>query len=144
MISRLFSRERWPVFLGSERFQITLKKRFFPKKAQGEVPGWKELAPDRGTILGVVLEYYRVRQEELLHSRRGFINEARNMANYLTRMLRGDTFREIGFGFGFGIDRYSTVSSVVERMKAMVEEDEKIRARVGHLISMIIKSQEQT
>src|SRR4030067_3581909 len=109
----LFSRKRCSAFLGSERFLTGLKERFFPKKAHGQVPQSKELAPDRDTILGGVSEYYRVQREDLLHAKRGFFNEARNVTIYLTRMLRGDTLKEIGVGFG--IDRYSTVSSVVER-----------------------------
>ncbi|KPK92177.1 MAG: hypothetical protein AMJ94_05645 [Deltaproteobacteria bacterium SM23_61] len=64
------------------------------------------------------------------------------MAIYLTRKLRGDTLQEIGVGFG--IDRYSTVSRVVERMEELVKKDEKIRTRIGHLTSIIIKSQELT
>jgi hypothetical protein len=52
------------------------------------------------------------------------------------------TLKEIGAEFR--IDPYSTVSSVVERMKALVKKDEKIRAKVGHLTSIITKSQEQT
>lgn len=141
-IIRIFSRKRWPAFLGSERFLIGLKERFFPKKVDVEVPQSKELSPDRDTILAVVSEYYRVQQEDLSSSRRGFFNEARNVAIYLTRKLRGDTLEEIGAGFG--IDRYSTVSSVVERMKALVEKDEEIRTKVDRLTSMVIKSQEQT
>ncbi len=35
---RLFSRKRWPVFLGSEKFIAGVKGRFFSKKADGEVP----------------------------------------------------------------------------------------------------------
>jgi chromosomal replication initiation ATPase DnaA len=62
------------------------------------------------------------------------------VAIYLTRKLRGDTLKEIGAGFG--IDRYSTVSSVVERMKALVKENEKIRTRVDHLTSTITNRQE--
>jgi len=57
-------------------------------------------------------------------------------------MLFLSTLKEIGVGFG--MDRYSTVSSLVERMKALVKKDEGIRARVGHLTSIITKSQEQT
>ena len=141
-IIRLFSRKRWPAFLGSERFLAGLKGRFFPKKVHGEVPQSKELSPDRDTILAVVSEYYRVQRQDLLHSRRGFSNEARNVAIYLTRKLRGVTLKDIGVGFG--IDQHSTVSSVAERMKALAKKDEKIRARVGHLTSIITKSQEQT
>jgi len=141
-IIRLFSRKRWPAFLGSERFLVGLKERFFPKKVHGEVPQSKELSPDRDAILAAVSEYYRVQREDLLHTKRGFFNEGRNVAIYLTRKLRGDTLQEIGAGFR--IDRYSTVSSVVERMKAWVKNDEKIRTRVDHLTAIITKSQEQT
>jgi hypothetical protein len=141
-IIRVFSRKKWPVFLGSERFLAGLKGRFSPKKIHGEVPQSKELSPDRDTILATVSEYYRVQREDLIHTKRGFFNEARNVAIYLTRKLRGDTLQEIGVGFG--IDRYSTVSSVVERMKALVKKDEKIRVRIGQLTSIITKSQEQT
>jgi len=118
------------------------KKRIFPEKVHGEVPHSKELFPDKDTILAVVSEYYRVQREDLLHTKRGFFNEARNMAIYLTRKLRGDALKEIGVGFG--IDRYSTVNSVVERMKELIKKDEMIRERVGHLTSIITKSQEQT
>ena len=62
------------------------------------------------------------------------------MAIYLTRKVRGDTLKEIGAGFR--IDRYSTVSSVVERMKVLTKKDEKIRTRVVHLTSIITKSQQ--
>jgi len=141
-IIRVFSRKRWPAFLGSEGFLTSLKERFFPKKVHGEAPQSKELSPDRDTILAAVSEYYRVQRKDLLHTRRGSFNEARNVAIYLTRKLRGDTLKEIGAGFR--IDRYSTVSSVVERMKALIKKDEKIRTRVVYLTSIIIKSQEQT
>jgi len=72
----------------------------------------------------------------------GRLRWKRNVAIYLTRKLRGDTLQEIGVGFG--IDRYSTVSRVVERMEELVKKDEKIRTRIGHLTSIIIKSQELT
>jgi len=64
------------------------------------------------------------------------------VAIYLARRLRGDRLKEIGEAFK--IDRYSTVSSIVERMKVRIGSDEALRKRVDHLMSTIQMSQEQT
>jgi chromosomal replication initiation ATPase DnaA len=45
------------------------------------------------------------------------------MAIYLARRLRGDRLKEIGEAFK--IDQYSTVSTIVERMKARIGSDER-------------------
>ena len=86
--------------------------------------------------------HLRVKREDLFYSRRGHGNEARNVAICLARRLRGDRLKEIGAAFK--IDRYSTVSSIVERMKVRIGRDETLRKRVDHLISTIQMSQEQT
>jgi hypothetical protein len=139
---RLFSRERWPVFLGSEKFIAGVKGRFFGKKVDSEVPERKALAPDMDRLIEAVARGYRVRREDLFYSRRGYGKEARNVARYLVRRLRGDRLKEIGEMFGIG--RYSTVSSVVQRMKVGMARDEGLRKKVHNLISTISKSQEQT
>ena len=87
---RILSKNRWPAVLGSEKFIKGIKGKYFQKKADGEVPQSKELAPEMGAIIGIVSEYYQVKGEDLVHSRRGYCNEARNVAMYLSRRLRGD------------------------------------------------------
>ena len=64
------------------------------------------------------------------------------MAIYLARRFRGDRLKEIEEAFGIG--RYSTVSSVVERMKVRIGSDKRLRRKVDHLMSTIHMSQEQT
>jgi hypothetical protein len=141
-LRRLFSRERWPVFLGSEEFIAGVKGRFFSKKVDSEIPQRKDLAPDLELLMDVVSKSYRVDWKELFYSRRGHENEARNVAIYLARRLRGDRLREIGEAFKIGL--YSTVSSIVERMKVRIGRDELLRKKVDHLIAIINMSQEQT
>ncbi len=119
-----------------------VRGRFFSKKTDSEVPQRKELAPALDRLVGVVSRGYRVKGEDLFYSRRGHGNEARNVAIYLARRLRGDRLKEIGEAFK--IDRYSTVSSIVERMKVRIGSDETLRKRVDHLMSTIQMSQEQT
>ena len=138
----LFSRKRWPVFLGSEKFIAGVRGKFFSKKADSETPQRKDLAPDLELMIEVVSRGYRVKRQDLFYSRRGHGNEGRNVAIYLARRLRGDRLKEIGEAFGIG--RYSTVSSVVERMKVRMGRDKLLRKKVDHLISTIHMSQEQT
>jgi REP element-mobilizing transposase RayT len=138
----VFSRKRLPWVLGSEGFVAAVKERFFGRKLNDEVPESRELAPDVNKIKRAVCEFYRIEEAELLVSRRGSFNEARNVAIYLTRRLRRDRLKEIGESFK--VNTYSSVSSVVERLKAALTTDRRLRQRVEGLIRMIDKSQGQT
>jgi len=138
----VFSRNKWPWALGSEGFVTTIKDQFFARKLDDEVPESKELAPDVDGMKRAVCEFYRVKEAELLVSKRGSFNEARSVAIYLTRRLRRDRLKEIGEAFQ--VKTYSSVSSVVERLKAALAADTRLRQRVERLARMIAKSQEQT
>jgi len=141
-IIQIFSRRRWPAFLGSEKFIAGVKKKFFGKKVDSEVPQRKVLAPDQDRLIEAVARVYRIKREDLFSSRRGQYNEGRNVAIYLARLLRGDGLKEIGRAFGMG--GYSTASSAVQRVKAEMERNELLRKRIHNLISIFSKSQEQT
>jgi chromosomal replication initiation ATPase DnaA len=56
--------------------------------------------------------------------------------------LRGDSLEEIGREFG--IAKYSSISSVIARTKAMVARDRVLKHRVEALKKEINMSQEQT
>jgi putative transposase len=84
---------------------------------------------------------FRVEEGELLVSRRGSFNEARNVAIYLTRRLRRERLSEIGDAFQ--IKMYSAVSSVIERLKGALAADRALRQRLERLVRIIDKSQQQ-
>jgi hypothetical protein len=44
-------------------------------------------------------------------------------------------------GSEFGLTRYSSVSSVVMRVKTKLQKDSKFKERLGHIASNILKSQ---
>jgi putative transposase len=88
-LRQLFSRKRWPVFLGSEKFIARGRGRLFSKKGDSEVPQRKELAPALDRLVGVVSKSYRVEGKDLCYSKRGQGNKSRNVAIYLARRLRG-------------------------------------------------------
>jgi chromosomal replication initiation ATPase DnaA len=126
-IDKIFEKSKWPSILGSERFVDMIKEKFFLQKADDEIPQSKELAPDGDRIKKVVCGYYRIDENDLLQSRRGFFHEPRNVAIYLTRRLRGDSLKQIGEQYR--MNKYSSVSSVIERMKVLIAQDRRLKKR---------------
>jgi len=78
-----------------------------------------------------------VTKDDILVSKRGHFNEPRNVAMYLIRCIRNDTLK--GVGKAFGIDKNSTVGSVVERVKREMEKNKNISKRVEKLEGYIRK-----
>jgi putative transposase len=74
--------------------------------------------------------------------KRGQFNEPRNLAIYLMRKLRKETLKNIGVRFG--MEKYSSVSSVIERLKKQLQKDKKLKERLDNLEKMVLKDQEQT
>ena len=82
-----------------------------------------------------VCRFYGVKDIDLLTTRRGRRNAARNAAIYLTRKLRMDTYQKIGDQYGIENDR--TVRSVFVRMKKTLAEDKKTARKMEKLIGRI-------
>jgi putative transposase len=141
-INVILGKKKLPSVLGNEGFMERMRRTFSADKRHVEVPESRSLAPDVKRIKEVVCRSYNMEKEALIVTRRGMANEPRNVAIYLMRHLRGDSLEEIGREFG--IAKYSSVSSVIERTKAMIAKDRKLRHRVEELKKGIDMSQEQT
>jgi len=127
---RVLDRKNPPSMLGSEKFISWIKDRFFKKKLDKEVPASKQLAPDLDTIMLEVSRY---------SVRRGIENEPRDVAMYLIRSMRAEPL--IRVGASFGLNRYSSVSSAVRRVKTKLQKDRKFKTRLEHIESNILKGQ---
>ena len=141
-IDRIFGGQKWPSVIGSDDFIARLKKRFFNKKRHIEVPESRILAPEIEMIKAAVCKSYKIKEEELLYSRRGARNEARNMAIYLTRHMRGSNLTEIGKEFNVG--SYSTVSTIIDRTKNNIAKDGKLKRMMEQLKNDLNMSQVKT
>ena len=138
-INKILGRRKLPPVLGTKKFMDRVKDLFFSDKIHEEIPEAKILAPDPDKILEAVAKLYKVGMDDLLRSRRGYFNEPRNVAIYLTRRLRGDTLKVVGEVFG--INKNSTVSSSIDRVKYEMRRDKGIRLRVEKLIKIMSNSQ---
>ncbi len=117
-----------------------IKELFFAEKKHEEVPESRYLAPDIDKIIEEVCQFYNIKKDVLFSSRRGFFNEPRNVAIYLIRRLRGGTLKEVGKIFG--IEKNSSVSSVVERLRLEIVSNKNLNKRIESLRNKLLKSQE--
>jgi putative transposase len=108
-----------------------VKASFQDLRSHREVPASRLLAPRLEAIRSTVCAGYGIDRDELLSSRRGMSNDARNVAIYLARRLSGKTLATIGDAFG--LDHYSSVSSVVSRMKQRIPNDRSLRRKVEEI-----------
>jgi hypothetical protein len=128
----------WEIQIDSCRW---IKGRYYETKADDEVLQSRTLAPDHEEILSTVCQYYGVDEGAVYRTKRGAANEPRKVSIYLVRRLRRDTLKEIGRQFK--IEKYSSVSSIIERVKRQMDEDAGFRKRIDELSSTLTKGQRQ-
>ena len=110
-ILQVFDKKYLPSILGSEGFIKWVKKVFLTEKHNKEIPDSKNIAPDGESIIKTICSYYKIDEEKVFSVKRGTENEARNVAIYLMRKLRGDPLVKIGSIFN--LTKHSSVSSVI-------------------------------
>ena len=123
-IERFYSLKNLPSILGSDSFIEFVREKFYDLTDKPEIPESKVLAPDAEKVISAVCDSYRITRNELLASKRGTENLPRDVAIYLVRHLCRMTLPCVGREFG--VTNYSTVSSVVQRVKARTVRDKRL------------------
>ena len=136
-ILQVFESPRWPPFFGSNQFADWVKRTFFEKKREKEIPDSVNLAPNLSQIKAVVCDNYNIQESILKKARRGVSNEPRDVTVYLARILRQEGLREIAAEFG--LNNYSSVSSAIRRVKSLMMKDHKFRSRMEEIRRVIIE-----
>jgi putative transposase len=136
--SAIYKKRKLPAIFGSETFLKLIKNNYFIKKKHIEVPESQLLSPEPDKIMAVVCAKYKVSISDLRISIRGQLNEARNVAMYLMRHLRGDTLSSICKEFGLKKD--SSAGSIVARVKKQTIKDKQFRNKVEKIKKSIIMS----
>jgi REP-associated tyrosine transposase len=141
-IESFYSLKNMPSILGGTSFKEHIKEKFYELTNIPEISGAKNLAQDAEKVIFCVCEYYRVSRSDLLISRRGTENLPRDIAIYLVRQLCRLTLPCVGEEFG--INNYSTVSSVVQRVKLRLEKDKYLQREVDDVRKKVLKSRRWT
>lgn len=140
-VSDIIEGKKWPAVLGDQDFTEWVKERFYGSKFHKEIAQAKELAPEADRIISAVCEFYGVKTEDIYKVKRGEFNEPRNVSIFLIRKLRRETLKDIGDRFQ--MEKDSSVSSVIERLKKRMQTDRKLKERIEKLDCVMNKSQEE-
>lgn len=141
-IERFYTLKNLPSILGAESFKEWVSDAFNQYRFHEEIPESRTLAPSPVMVIDCVCEHFKVTREQLAVSRRGTENLPRDIAMYLVRLHCRELLDEIGRHFG--ITKYSTVSSGVERIKTRKKQDRSVQKHLGELERMLAKGQRQT
>jgi REP element-mobilizing transposase RayT len=130
-VTQIFSKQRLPALFGPNNFIARIKEARYFNQRDYEIPESKRMVPEAETIIAAVCRYYAVEPQDLLITRRGVFNKPRAVAVYLVRQLRGDELNTIKTLFG--INTYSTVSSIIQKVAVMVTKDRKLRDEIDEM-----------
>ena len=137
-----FEKAKMPSMLGGRKYIKWVKATFYQGKVDRDIPQTQHLAPGRELVIDAVCHFYGVSEHTLTAVRRGIENEPRDMAIYLLRTLCGEPLMQTGPGFG--MTRYSSVSSAVERIKKRLLNDRSLRHNLDNVLRIIQKGQTET
>ena len=137
-----FSKKNMASFFGSRDFVQWIKATYRQLQNHDEIPQSRGLAPTIAEIKRAVCQGYAIEEKELEQTKRGWMNEPRNVAVYLARRRCGLRLEEIGQEFGIG--KYSTVSSIVTRTEKQLIQDKQLRKRIDEISQKFNKSQAKT
>jgi len=138
-VTDFFNKKNLPSFFGSRDFVEWIKDTCRQLQNHKEIPQSRDLAPTIAEIKLAVCQFYEIEEKELGQTKRGWMNEPRNVAVYLSRrrcVLRLD---EIGQEFGIG--KYSTVSSIVTRTEKQLMQNKQLRKRIEEIGLKLNKGQ---
>jgi len=131
-----------PSILGCTSFKNDVREKFFELINRQEVPESKVLALDAERVITCVCKHYRISREQVFVSKRGTENLPRDIAIYLVRRFCCKTLPSVGIEFG--ITNYSTVSSVVQRVKVRYKKDKYLLKDIEIIKKKIMKGQKVT
>ena len=129
-----YSKKNIPSILGDKIFVKLLKDSFLKKKKEKEIPESTKLCPEVIDIKQAVCAYYQIEETDLLMSRRGVENEARDFAMYMLRVIRSERLTKIGEEFN--LSNYSSVSTAIERIKRKMDS-KKFRKMYERILDLL-------
>jgi putative transposase len=124
-VAEFFSQVRLPPIMGDEEFIESVQQGTAVQRRHPEIPDSVQLMPSVEKIMAAVSTAYGLREGMLCNGRRGERNEARSVAIYLMRRLRGEGLMDIARVFG--LKRHSSVSTHVQLVEARAGADQTFR-----------------
>ena len=141
-VTDFFGKKNLASFFGSRNFIDWVKETYHQLQSNREISQSRLLAPTITEIKEIVCQCYEVEEQSLKESKRGRSNEPRNVAVYLAGKKCGLRLEEIGREFG--IEKYSSVSSIVTKTEKQLSQNRELKNMVDGICQGLDKSQAKT
>jgi REP element-mobilizing transposase RayT len=141
-IDTFYAKKNLSSVLGSDEFKEWIKVKFEDLRFHREIPETSVLAPEPENIFEAVCRCFETTKGSLMKSRRGSGNLARDSAVYFLRKYSTETLT--GVGRYFDIANYSTVSSILDRVKNRKSKDKAFAKQLKNIEKILAKSQRET
>lgn len=136
-ITDFYSNKNLTTVFGTQAFLDWVKGKFYRLKSHAEIPESRQLVPSIAEIKEKVCLSYGVELQTLEKTKRGQVNEPRNIAVYLARKRCGFALEIIGREFG--LEKYSSVSSIVTRTETQLQKNKHMQNRIKEIKKMLEK-----
>ena len=134
-ITDFYSKSRLSPLLGSESFRGRVRNRVSDLQENPEITEAKELTITPREIIAQVCSCFNLDEVTLKRTRRGRSNAPRDIAVYLVRRYSRKSLAETGSMFG--IENYSTVSSIVQRIKSQKDRCSDLKRDIEKILSCL-------
>jgi REP element-mobilizing transposase RayT len=141
-VLEFYDKKNLPSIFGTDNFVQWVKDEFFERKRHPEIPQTGQLAPTVAEIKEAVCRSYGITEIELTKTKRGHVNEPRNLAIYLSRKITRSKLEDIGKEFALG--NYSSVSSAVFRTESLLANNGLLRKKLAGIRENLSKSHAKT
>ncbi len=140
-IEKFYLKKNLPSILGGEDFKDWLRDNFRHLRFNREIPDSKVLAVAGSRLRELVCHAYGVDTKALMQAKRGTENIPRDVAIFLQRKYCMQTLSELGRDYG--IANYSTVSSALERVRARLLQDRRLKGQIAGIEKRLSKGQKE-
>ncbi len=123
-LEAFYSRQKVSPVFGSFAFVEKIKNLFVSHAEETEIPEMRVFKATFLEVLTAVCQVCQVSDQEIYKSRRGQTNIARDLVVYSMRKHSRQTLQQIGHHLG--IEKYSSVSSAVQRIKKQLKDDREL------------------
>ena len=137
-VQSFFAKEKRPPIFGSVSFVEKIKNMFGREGRDSEIPEAGILHPAYADVLAAVCQVCHVSEQSIYASQRGQSNPARDLVIYSMRQHTQKTLEDIGKHLN--IEKYSSVSSAVQRIKKQKEKDSQMRELIEKIDGFISKA----
>jgi len=141
-IETFYTKQKLSPVFGTAGFVETIKNLFSHTIREHEIPETRIFTASYPEIVKAVCHVCQVTEEELHRSRRGHSNDARDLLIYSMRQHSRQTLSQIGTHLG--IEKYSTVSSAVQRIKRELASNKELQILTKEIDKKLSRSQGQT